>query len=331
MLASKYVVQTRCLIFVLLLSGPQFWIAPGLGDAAAAEVTRVENSDKPAQGIHRIELEELWRVGGDDDDHLFGIINRASEGGFFILRALRYSGKNLVAAGVQQSVNQSTGKILRRNFISTLLDDGSLGAVYAENEHAMDLNDMKLDEIQLIESPDSRFDVTPEGKVVAAIPRYGYEVSVFNQTGNLELVFSRLYESWKRDAEAENLWRKVFEVIQRTEMPGAPIQFEEYQPDIEVLQVADDGSIWILTSRAMWDSPDGIFTSYDVFSPDGKYQKKLDFICEGSSRKDLLFLAGGDRVFVVKGFWDAAMSRIGAVKDNGEEPEPMSVVCYKMR
>ncbi len=387
------------------------------GGSFAADVPRVENPAEPAQGTHRVELEELWRIGGaDDEDNIFGVVNRAlvdddnniylldaqlsqvsvyshegelikilgkegdgpgefrgpvdmcflpdgtlgvvqafpgkviklnfdntpagnwqlgdpASGGFFIIRALKSAGGVVVTGGTQQHMDQSTGEIRRRNFVGTLGEDGSLGASLTELEHVMNMNNFKLDEIQIIESPDRRFDVSPQGKTVVAIPRYGYEVSIFDAEGQLERVFTRQYDSWKRDERAMTMWQNIFEFIETNQAPGAEIHIEDYQPDVEFLRVANDGSIWVLTSEAMWDSPEGIFTSYDVFSPDGVYQKKLDIVCEGDSVKDFLFFAGDDLVFVVTGFWDAALSQFGGTgaTEEDEEPEPMSVICYRIK
>jgi len=387
------------------------------GGSISAEAPRIENPAEPAQGVHNVELEELWRVGGEDDEEtIFGIVNRAlvdednniylldaqlaevnvfspdgvlvktlghegdgpgefrgptdmcflpdgnlgvvqafpgkviklamdgtpagtwqlgdpASGGFFIMRALKSDGGIVVAGGTEQHVDQANGKISRRNFVGALAEDGTLAHVYTETEHIMDLANMKLDELQIIESPDRRYDLSREGKTIVAIPRYGYEISVFDKAGQLERVFTREYESWKRDERAMTMWQNIFDTIERTQLPGAPIHIEEFQPDVEFLRVASDGSIWVLTSRAMWDSPEGVFTSYDVFSPDGVYQKKLDIICEGDSRKDFLFFGGDDLVFVVTGFWDAALSQFGGAggDDDDEEPEPMAVICYQIK
>jgi len=386
------------------------------GGSIAADVPRVDNPSEPAQGTHKVELEELWRIGGlDDEENIFGIVNRAlvdddnniylldaqlsqisvfspdgelvkvlgkegdgpgefrgpvdmafmpdgtvgvvqafpgkviklnldntpagtwelgdpTSGGFFIMRALKSNGGVVVAGGTQQKIDQAIGEINRRNFVGTLAEDGRLNAALTEVEHIMNLSNLKLDELEIIESPDRRFDVGVDGQTVVAIDRYGYEISVFDSAGELERVFSRQYESWPRDERAKKLWQNIFDFIETNQAPGAEIHIEDFQPDVEFLRVADDGSIWVLTSRAMWDSPEGIFTSYDVFSPDGVYQKKLDFVCEGDPVNDFLFFGGDDLAFVVTGFWDAALSQFGgngAISED-EEPEPMSVICYRI-
>ena len=383
----------------------------------AADVPRVDNPEKPVQGTETLELQELWRLGGaDDEENIFGVVNRAlvddenniylldaqlsqisvfspegelikilgkegdgpgefrgpvdmcflpdgtlgvvqafpgkviklgldntpagewqlgdpATGGFFIMRALKSNGGVVVAGGTQQKVDQSIGEIRRRNFVGTLAEDGSLGAALTEVEHVMSFGNFKLNELEIIESPDRRYDVSREGKTVVAIPRYGYEISVFDSDGALERVFTRKYDSWKRNERAMKMWQNIFDFIQTNQAPGADINIEEYQPDVEFLRVANDGSIWVLTSEAMWDSPEGIFTSYDVFSPDGVYQKKMNIVCEGDPVEDFLFFAGDDLAFVVTGFWDAALSQFGGsgAVDDGEEPEPMSVICYRIK
>ncbi len=258
-------------------------------------------------------------------------LGNPTQGGFFIMRALKTGGGSIVGGGTQQTFDQTSGEVRRKNFVGLMGADGSLEKSFVEIEHVLNVGNMKLDEMEVIESPDRRYDVTAEGKTVVAIPRYGYEISVFNADGELERVFTRAYESWERDERARTLWQNIFETIERTQAPGAAIHIEDYQPDVEFLRVGADGSTYVLTSRAMWDSPEGIFTSYDVFDADGVYQKKLDLVCEGDPTKDFLFFADDEKVFMVKGFWDAALSQFGGAGGDTEEAEPMEVICYEVR
>ncbi len=394
-----------------------FFQVGGSSAEASGDVPRVDNPSEPVQGTLTLELDELWRIGGaDDEENIFGIVNRAlvddddniylldaqlaqvsvyshegelikvlgqegdgpgefrgpqdmcflpdgnlgiammfpgkvvklgmdntpagtwqlgdpASGGFYILHALKSNGGVVVAGGIQQKVDQSSGEINRRNFVGILGDDGSLGTTFTETEHVMNLNNFKLDELELIESPNRRFDLGRDGKTAVAIPRYGYEISIFNATGELERVFTRKYESWRRNDRAMKMMQNIFEFIRTNQVPGADYHIEDFEPDVEFLRVASDGSIWVLTSRAMWESPESVFTSYDVFSPDGVYQKKLDIVCEGDPVEDFLFFGGDDLAFLVTGFWDAALSQFGGngSVDDGEEPEPMSVICYRIK
>ncbi|MCP4291461.1 MAG: hypothetical protein GY780_06465, partial [bacterium] len=72
MITRKMAPQSRLMVLVLILA------LFGFQTLVQAEPTRVENSSKPAQGVQKVVLEELWRVGGEDDeDNIFGIVNRA--------------------------------------------------------------------------------------------------------------------------------------------------------------------------------------------------------------------------------------------------------------
>ena len=55
-------------------------------------------------------------------------------------------------------------------------------------------------------------------------------------------------------------------------------------------------------------------------------------VCEGDPVTDLLIFAGTDLVFMVTGFWDAVLSASAAdTGDEGDEAEPMEVVCYRVK
>ncbi len=58
---------------------------------AMAEVPRVMNGDTPRDGVHELQLEEIWRHGGEDDeDVLFGLVTSVvtdQEGNLYVLDA----------------------------------------------------------------------------------------------------------------------------------------------------------------------------------------------------------------------------------------------------
>jgi len=380
-------------------------------------VLHVVNGAEPAGGRVTMHLEELWQVGGEDDDEtVFGIINKVlidadnniylldaqlseisvfspegehlntlgregdgpgefrgptdmcflpdgtigvlqafpgkviklnldntsagvwsmgdpTKGAFYIMRGLRAGGGNVVAGGTEQHIDQAQGLVTRETFLSNISVEGLRDKTYSSSTVSFKFQDLKFDEKMLIDGADRRFDVTGDGKVAVAIPRNGYEVSLFNPDGTLERVFSREYESWVRDERAAGIWQRILETIQSQQAPNAPVSWEDTEPDVEFLRVASDGAIWILNSRAMWTETPGAFTYFDVFSPTGHFEKQVQVVCEGDPQEDILFFAGNDLAFMVKGFWDAALSRFGGAgaADEEEEAEPMSVICFRVK
>lgn len=65
------------------------WLALGLAAVPAAAAPRVDNGAEPAEGRRTIELKELWRAGGEDDEEIFfgsiAGVQRDGAGQFYIL------------------------------------------------------------------------------------------------------------------------------------------------------------------------------------------------------------------------------------------------------
>ena len=402
------------LLPILLLTACAVAASPARAQDAADGVPRVTNGETPRDGVRTITLQELWRAGGlDDEDTIFGIINRAlsdaagniylldsqlsevkvfgpdgqlsellgregdgpgefrgpadmallpdgtlgvlqafpgkvvrlnldntaagvwtlgdpAAGAFYIMRRLTVGGTNVVAGGTQQHINQAEGLVTRETFLSSLTSDGMRDVTYASSTMTMKFQELRFDEKTLIDGADQRFGVGPDGTVVVGIPRNSYEVSIFAADGQLQRVFTRPYESWVRDEKAAGIWQRIMEGIQAQQPGNAPISWEDTEPDIELLHCADDGRIWILSSRAMWAAPAGIFTYYDVFSADGEFVEQVNIVCDGDPREDFLLFAGNNRVFRITGFWDALLSRFGGSGTDTAGAEPMSVICYEM-
>ncbi|MEN8007582.1 MAG: 6-bladed beta-propeller [Candidatus Krumholzibacteriota bacterium] len=392
---------------------------PALGGEEVMKegVLHVVNGAEPSGGRQTMELEELWQIGGEDDEEtVFGIINKVlidddnniylldaqlseisvfspegelintlgregdgpgefrgptdmcflpdgtigvlqafpgkviklnldntsagtwpvgdpTQGAFYIMRGLRAGGGLVVAGGTEQHVDQAEGIVDRETFLSTISTEGLRDKTYSSNTVSFKFQDLKFDEKTLIDGADRRFDVGPDGRVAVAIPRNGYEVSLFAPDGTLERVFSREYEPWVRDERVAGIWQRILETIRAQQAPNAPVSWEDTEPDVEFLRVASDGSIWVLNSRAMWTGTPDAFTYYDVFSASGHFEKQVAVVCEGNPQEDILFFAGDDLAFMITGFWDAALSRFGGAgtDDDEEEAEPMSVICYRVK
>ncbi len=410
--------RISCLLTLLALVALAMAMpAVGAEEVMKDGVLHVVNGAEPAGGRQTLKLEELWKVGGEDDEEtIFGIINKVlidddhniylldaqlseisvfspegelvntlgregdgpgefrgptdmcflpdgtigvlqafpgkiiklnldntsagtwpvgdpTKGAFYIMRGLRAGGGLVVAGGTEQHIDQTAGIVTRETFLSSISTEGLRDQTFASNTLTIKFQELEFDEKTLIDGADRRFDVGQDGRVAVAIPRNGYEVSLFNADGTLERVFSREYEPWVRDERAAGIWQRIMETIQSQQAPNAPVSWEDTEPDVEIIRMADDGSVWILNSRAMWTETPGAFTYFDVFSPEGVFENQVEVICEGNPQEDMLFFAGDDLAFKVGGFWDAALSQFGgaASTEDDEEAEPMSVTCYRVK
>ena len=69
-LRSKFVISLLAVIFLSSFAFPG-----NAGEEVDVDgVIHVRNSAKPEQGVETIQLKELWRAGGDDDEVFFGTI-----------------------------------------------------------------------------------------------------------------------------------------------------------------------------------------------------------------------------------------------------------------
>jgi hypothetical protein len=380
-------------------------------------ILHVKNTATPAEGVETMELEELWRIGGDDEESvLLGLIaqalvdddnniylldsqlnhievfsstgehlktlgregtgpgefnmafdmvftpdgnigvaqvfpgklikldlegdpagvyqpmlGEAIEGGFLALVNSLSAGGNLVLSGIDISMDQQALTQTRTYFVKSFGEDGKPVADYYSEERVWDFNNFTLRERES-DFVWSRIDVGPDGKVVIGTDPGAYTMTVYHPDGQIDRVIEREYTSLKRNEKAKARATARLEGQVRQFPPGTPFEVEDMEPDVEGLYVRDDGSIWVLTSRAMWEPKPDVFQTFDVFSPAGDFVKQVDFKVDGTSWSDLLIFAKGDLVFQITGFFDAINAMVGGVSsDSEEEPEPMEVICYRAK
>ena len=380
-------------------------------------VLHVRNGAEPVDGVETVELQEQWRIGGDDDESvLLGIVTRAivdddqniylldqqlsevqvfspegehldtlgragngpgevnnpgdvvfmpdgtlglvqifpgkivklnmdgtpagefnpntgdaTAGGFLALVNCRSNGGNLILSGVDITINQAEGSQTRTYFVRRYDMDGQQVASYIDKDIVW-----KFDgSFKFRESENDfiwwRMDVGTDGKFVACEERYGYALSVYNPDGSLDRVIERDYESWTRNEKIKKRYETILQAQLNQFPPGTEMVVEDKEQDIGSLRVADDGSIWTLPSRQMFEPDEGTFCTYDVFDPDGTFRKQVRIVCEGNAISDFLVFAGKDLVFQVTGFWDTVLSASGGGEEADEDASPMEVICYRIK
>lgn len=393
--------------------------------ARAGEVTLVDgiphilNSDRPPQGVQTLELEELWRVGGEDDDVFFGLIGKVccdEQGNIYILdsqvcqvyvyapdgRLLRTlfgegdgpgeirrprnlallgdgsvgviqefpgrmvrvdrqnnpvqeinlmnepgrgvialdgcfaGGPTLLFSGVriQQAVD---GVQQRENFLSIYSLAGTELAELASRPAARDYNNFVFAE--KYEMPGFYWAncVGPDGRIYTAPRRDQYRVEVYSPQGELERVIRRDYEHLKRSQAAHQRFLDLLDSIFRAVPFDYRIEIEDDEYDILAMQrgvrVRNDGSLWILPGRGAYAQPAGVMMTFDVFDPEGHFQRQVAVRGDHDGVWDGFFFAGDDRAVVVTRQIEAIGAQYGdgAAVLSEEEGSAMEVICYRLR
>ncbi len=265
--------------------------------------------------------------GGDDP----------TRGGVVGLIAATSRGEHFICTGQGSQPTGSDGTQQRTHFLARFLPDGQEAVRYLEHQHVRDYNNFTLSERNDTPAFWWASDIGPDGRVYSVADRDQYAISVFQPDGTLDLVIERDYEPWKRTPEEFERIRLLFEsAIHGIGIPYT-LDIEEFEPAISYLhrplRVADDGTLWVVTSRGIRQQAKGIMLTYDLFDRAGHFTRRVAVECEGHGVNDALFFLGDDRVILVKGYLDALAAQFGggtALSGDDEEPSVPEIVCYRV-
>jgi len=178
--------------------------------------------------------------------------------------------------------------------------------------------------------------VDGDGRVYTAPRRDEYAVEVYSPEGKLERVIKRNYQHLKRSAVERRRIHDMLDSLFQSFPIDYSIEIEEYDYDILAMQggvrVRDDGTLWILSSRGAHDQPAGMMMTFDVFDPEGHFQRQVALKCDHDGLWDGLFFTGKDRAVVVTRQIEAKVAQYGdgASVLAEDEGSAMEVICYRM-
>lgn len=274
--------------------------------------------------------------GGVPQHNLVVGSDRPTEGGGVGLIAGGCSGDNIVLSGVYTRPGERQGTQDRTYFLGRFSRSGKEEARYLSSEGLYDYTNFKFDERVHIPVFWWTYDVGPDGRVYAASNYDAYEISVFDAGGDLVRVIEREWAPRKRSADEREVMRRMIANALSNAGFDFTIEVEENDPAIahihRGIHVRPDGSLWVLPGEGHRDQPEGILATYDVFDPDGRFTEQVAVACEGDGDVDKLFFLG-DRAVLVKGYLEAIAAMFGRgtpVTGDGEEAEPMEIVCFAL-
>lgn len=268
---ATYILLVLCLSFAFSAIAGQESVENG--------VVRVENSDVPSQGQEILELEELWRIGGEDEEFIFRAIDSvllANDGNLYILDG----SSNLIYVN-----SFSDGSAIREMSID--------GEGPGELRHATKMFLMGEDKLALLRS---------YGAKLACIDYNGIPQQSYDVRGNS--YFNAGFAGWKDDvliiAGKENNTYNGQTYVSRFDEYGEMYRYESYpvQSSIEKRLVAEEDEYFIsykpgdvgqggkLYFAPYWALADYGYYQINVYSPQGKKERIITRKYESYKRLD---------------------------------------------
>jgi len=252
-------------------------------------------------------------------------------GGFMAAsRCISQAGLLLVAG--QQVVQHPPGQ-RRTLFLSTLTATGEEQVRLREAVMTLDFSKLHFIERELEPPFHLATAVGPDGRIYVPESWDRYAIEVLRPDGTLERVIEREFENRKRTEDELRRTHAIFEASARNNPYNETHEIEACPPAIADLRVDAEGTLWVLHSRSAEGRPAGVMQTYDLFGPDGRYQRQVAIACDADPDMDGLEFLGDDRVLLIKGYALAAAGRtdLGSVPLGEEgEPEPQEIICCRM-
>jgi hypothetical protein len=253
-----------------------------------------------------------------------------TEGGFFMVTQAECRGGNFVLSGAR--ITRQNEGMKRTQFLASCEASGALPVTYTEKVAGDLMATRKYFEKEEYFPGRAGWAVGPDGSVYLAPAFDRYVIERFAPDGKPARVIERPFNPRRRTDEDKRRLSTGIRV--RANNQDIPIEgvFDDFDPCIRALHVRQDGSLWVLTSRGERDQPAGILRAYDVFDAEGNFVEQVSLAAPGDDRDGVIWLRD-DRLLVVKGLEDAARAFRGENDESGAEggnPEPLSVICYKL-
>jgi hypothetical protein len=254
------------------------------------------------------------------------------DGSTTILRTGRGVGDNLYLMLQFNQFLQDEGKFHQTVQLVRADTEGNILAEFTSSKNTLDFANAVFAEKDW-DNFVNRWDLGADGQVIVAETYGEYEVSVWNNQGEKEMIIKREMDHRKREQSEIDRLECIFGAFTR-QVPDAKIVIGENDQDIFRVYGRNDGSIWVNTSHgSSEDLPEGVAGMFDVFDSKGRFVREVTLKGQGDPRADAYFFVG-DRFYVVTGMLDAAMALQGGGGDCDpeaeEEPEPMAVICYRL-
>ncbi|MCB1182205.1 hypothetical protein KDM41_02150 [bacterium] len=178
---------------------------------------------------------------------------------------------------------------------------------------------------------DGRWTIDPDGHILVPLERDRYVISVVDRGGRELRRFGRELAPRRRTAADKDRAGPIINVNgQRNDDAWEICDTDEAVGRIMV--DPDTGDVWVLTPHGANDQPDGVLQTWDVFAPDGEFVREVIVPLGHEIREGFCYLVGDGLLVVQRGTGTSLVENDAATEPaDAEEPEPLEVICYRIR
>jgi len=237
-----------------------------------------------------------------------------------------------VGESIGEDSSASHFKRHRVNFVSVLGPDDRLRKPIYCVERTTDWTAFRFDEDSVHRVDFNMVAVGPKGRIFVPTTRNGYEITAFDENGNVDLVIERSFAPVARTQEEKTFLAADY-LAQASGSIRPEIKVSDFVPDVESIEISPAGELRVVTSRSYSCHDPSVFCRYDVFDVEGHFVRYDDVVLTGEDRSGRLFWLSRDRVALVTGLHDVILSFQRSMHKVAENPgdfydQPMELVVY---
>jgi hypothetical protein len=285
----------------------------GLGQRFPGRFVRVDLANEPQPSID---------LGGPE----------ASHEGYTMLISARNRGGTLLAASLHQVPGE--GGQSRDSYLWGLAPDGSIATEFARASTYLDFQRAHLVETEMVAAFFNAHTVGPDGLVYLTPERDEYRIDVHAAAGELLRTITRTFDNPERDQQTLDRMNALFAEQDRALPFRITWEVSPVDAAVSGLHVTGEGELLVSHARSGRDLPEGVFTRYDVFDPQGRWRHQLDVRCHASVDHDGLIWLDDGRVLLVRGLQLARLTASGnggQVTDEDDGAWSIEVICCRVR
>lgn len=259
----------------------------------------------------------------------YSIDGKQSQFGVFIRGLATADG--LLLAGINMTIGG--GPLSDQNYYLARCDlEGNQINRLTEKTSTIDYSDFHLTE-KGMDFVWSRLASGPDGQIYVAIERDEYTISVMDPDGTLNRTIKRDYQAPARTGRQKKIAKQVIEAVGANyPAPLRGTEIESNEAAIGSITITNDNRMWIEAGVSDDALPEGTWAIFDVFDPDGKFEKQVALKGSYNRHRDSVSILPDGRILVVTGALDAFLNKMGAIgeEDVQSDADPLEIICFKL-